>query len=194
MEIIKKRRSIRRFLSKKIPFEILNQILEAGTLAPSPKNRQPWKFVVIQTTAEKEKFINDLKTGIEKLIKKKPERSDIYMSIETIHILEQVPVIVLVCYNNNLTLIHDDGVDWQMQAKDIEVVDIQSIGAAVQNMLLEATELGIGSLWCGDILYAYPYISYYSAYPIISAVCFGYTNISPNMPCRKAISDVCNFI
>lgn len=46
MELIETRHSVRDYLSDPIPEEILNQILEAGRLAPSARNRQPWRFIV----------------------------------------------------------------------------------------------------------------------------------------------------
>jgi nitroreductase len=46
-ELIKKRRSIRRFLPKQIPYEILQTIVDAGRLAPSGSNLQPLEFIVV---------------------------------------------------------------------------------------------------------------------------------------------------
>jgi len=48
LEAIKKRKSVRRYLDKKIPEDILKEIMEAARLAPSASNRQPWKLVVVQ--------------------------------------------------------------------------------------------------------------------------------------------------
>jgi nitroreductase len=56
MEEIVKRRSIRQFNTDPIDKEKLSRILEAGRLAPSAKNRQPWRFVVIKTRSLKEKM------------------------------------------------------------------------------------------------------------------------------------------
>ncbi|MCM8817712.1 MAG: nitroreductase family protein [Candidatus Omnitrophica bacterium] len=47
MEAIRKRRTIRRFLQKPIPFDILSQLVDAARLAPSGGNLQPWEFLVI---------------------------------------------------------------------------------------------------------------------------------------------------
>jgi nitroreductase len=48
-DVLKKRRSVRKFNSnKKISDDILFRILEAGRIAPSAANRQPWKFVVVK--------------------------------------------------------------------------------------------------------------------------------------------------
>jgi nitroreductase len=52
-EVIKKRKSVRKYSTKKIPDDVLNRVLEAGRIAPSAKNIQPWKFVVVRDTALK---------------------------------------------------------------------------------------------------------------------------------------------
>ncbi|NQT49020.1 MAG: nitroreductase family protein [Chloroflexi bacterium] len=48
LEAIRDRRSIRRYQSKPIPEDKLQQILEAGCWAPSANNDQPWRFVVVR--------------------------------------------------------------------------------------------------------------------------------------------------
>lgn len=40
------RRSIRKFLNQNVPIELINEVLDAGRMAPSAKNRQPWKYIV----------------------------------------------------------------------------------------------------------------------------------------------------
>ena len=47
IENIKTRRSVRRFLPKPVPTELLEQVVEAGTFAPSGHDRQPWAIVVV---------------------------------------------------------------------------------------------------------------------------------------------------
>ena len=53
LEAIKKRRSIRRFRLETIPDETLRLILEAGRLAPSAGNRQPWRFIMVKDAERK---------------------------------------------------------------------------------------------------------------------------------------------
>ncbi len=48
LTIIKKRRSIRKYKPTPIPPAVLNRILEAGRLAPSAKNVQPWRFIIVR--------------------------------------------------------------------------------------------------------------------------------------------------
>ena len=61
LEAIKKRQSVRSYQDKEIPEEILQQILEAGRLAPSACNNQPWKFIVVKDKKLKEKLITACK-------------------------------------------------------------------------------------------------------------------------------------
>lgn len=57
-EIIKTRRSIRKFTDEPVPDEIVNKIIEAGIWAPSGMNNQPWKFAVIKDSELKNKISN----------------------------------------------------------------------------------------------------------------------------------------
>ena len=56
IEDIKNRRSIRKFKSRKVDDDIVTQILEAGCLAPSGSNSQPWKFLVVRSEETKSKL------------------------------------------------------------------------------------------------------------------------------------------
>ena len=53
MEVVKKRRSIRRYKPDPVPEDLLSQILEAARLAPSAGNRQPWHFIIVRDEDKK---------------------------------------------------------------------------------------------------------------------------------------------
>jgi nitroreductase len=53
LEAVAQRRSIRKFRDAPVPDEVIEQILHAATLAPSGKNRQPWRFYVVKTCGRK---------------------------------------------------------------------------------------------------------------------------------------------
>lgn len=55
IKIIKSRRSVRKYLDKEIPKEVLEDIVDCGRLAPSGYNKQPWIFVVVVDKEIKEK-------------------------------------------------------------------------------------------------------------------------------------------
>lgn len=60
LDVITTRRSIRRFTSEKIPRETLIEIAEAGSLAPSAGNRQPWEFIIAKSPELIEKITQRL--------------------------------------------------------------------------------------------------------------------------------------
>jgi len=57
LEAIKKRQSVRSYQEKEIPEEALQEILEAGRLAPSAHNNQDWKFIVIKDESLRKKLV-----------------------------------------------------------------------------------------------------------------------------------------
>jgi len=57
-EAITKRRSIRKFLKKEIPKEIILKLLDAARLAPTARNEQPWEFLVVSEPEKKRQIAN----------------------------------------------------------------------------------------------------------------------------------------
>lgn len=147
LQCIKSRLSSRKYASDSIPMEVINDILNAARWAPSPKNRQPWRFAILQGDS-KSNFIKRCREELSR----KPKLVDYLMSNETISetntfdIINQAPVLILVfnIFPSEQVLNHYNS--------SFDYMNMQAIGAAIQNMLLRATELGIGNLWVGDIL------------------------------------------
>ncbi len=63
LELIKTRRSIRKYKLDPIPEKEINKILEAGRWAPSASNRQPWSFIVLRSEETKRKLAETLTWG-----------------------------------------------------------------------------------------------------------------------------------
>ncbi|HEX9901745.1 MAG TPA: nitroreductase family protein [Acidobacteriota bacterium] len=56
LEAIRKRKSIRKYKPDPVPDEVLGRVLEAARLAPSGKNLQPWKFIIVRSAETKERL------------------------------------------------------------------------------------------------------------------------------------------
>jgi nitroreductase len=56
MEAIRKRKSVRKYLNKKVEEDKLFAVLEAGRLAPSASNRQEWRFIIVRDQSSKKKL------------------------------------------------------------------------------------------------------------------------------------------
>lgn len=137
-----------------------------------------------------------MERSIQTALAREPGRRDLTMALESVEILRLAPVVIFVCYRPGTAKAHDDGVDWPIKASDLEVVDLLSIGAAVENILLKANELGLGGLWCGDILYAYRNFMHNLpiSYPVVSAVCLGFPAQRPSLTSRYPLSQCCSFL
>lgn len=180
-DIIRHRRSARSYdSSRKVDQNDIRTILKAALQAPSPKNRQPWYFYILDDRKKINRLADILHESIQRLYTERIALQrgvlDLDMAIETVAILRNVPCLILVCYEYNNSNYHEESVGWALRMRENEVADVQSIGAAVQNMLLQAEEMGIGSLWMADVLYAYNDImlAFNLKYPLIAAVAFGY--------------------
>lgn len=56
-EVVRTRRSVRSYSDRPIPSDVLARVLDAARLAPSGRNRQPWKFIVVRSQEVKEKLV-----------------------------------------------------------------------------------------------------------------------------------------
>ena len=136
------------------------------------------------------RFVEHMRNEVMELYSVKQDREDILQALDTLKAIEQCSVLLLACYKNDTAVIHDDTVDWSIAAKDVEALELMSIGASIENMLIRAQSLGISSLWCGDVLYAYQFLKKYSEFPVVSAICFGYSNNTSQKHTRKTFAEI----
>lgn len=184
MQAINNRRSIRKFKSEPISKEIIRAILDAGIKAPSGKNRQPWEFVVV-TEEKRAEMIRVMREGIRIF---RERFGDTGSSEYTLAVMEQAPVTIFV-FNPYGTY------PWQEKTvfqQSVETVDIQSAGAAIQNMILAAESFGIGTLWICDVFHAYESLCEWlnKDCQMVAALSLGYANENPPMRPRKNIDEV----
>ena len=147
-EAISERRSIRRFKDEPLADEVVEKILQAGTLAPSGKNRQPWRFYVVSGDPKKAEMVGILRAAVQRMA---AEGNNMRWPEHSVDIMEHAPVTVFVCNPEGQRPWFAHGSDQAM----MQVVDTQSVGAAIQNMLLAAQAEGVGSLWICDVFIAY---------------------------------------
>ena len=188
LEAIEARRSIRKFKSDPIERETIERLLEAAVLAPSAKNSQPWRFTVVWQE-KRDELLDVLRAGVEN---RKAEGEDVGTVEWTLRAMQEAPLTILV---HNADGIHP----WKARKEHEswwDVATVQSVGAAIQNMLLAATELGLGSLWIADVWEAYPEISEWlgTDNQLVAAVSFGVPNVDPPTPERKPMEEVVRWL
>lgn len=190
LEAIKNRRSIRKFKEDEVPRHMIEEIIQSGVLAPSAKNRQPWKFVVVSGNAKAD-MVSAMGNGLERE-RERPLLPNVSQYISgasyTLKIMEKAPVTIFI--------VNPVGVDIHSSLTEEEHIEelcnAQSIGAAIENMILTATELGLGSLWICDTYFAYDELQTYlnTEGELIAALTIGYADEAPNARPRKSMDEV----
>ncbi len=119
-QAIKNRRSVRNFLEKEISEEKEEKLIDALLWAPSAGNLQSRKFYFIKNNETKEKLA-------------KAAFSQNFISL--------APLVVVGCA--------DLRVERQYGKRGKEIYSICDVAVAIENMMIEAVELGLGSCWVG---------------------------------------------
>jgi nitroreductase len=170
---INNRKSIRKFKSGNISMEDLHTIIECAMLAPSAKNRQPWRFYILSNT-QKKNIVNMMyaweKTNRNEKTSVKGSANQIDMASAGIMI-----------YKDKSKYIEYNRPDWL------------GIGAAIENMALKAVDLGLGSCWICDTLYMEDEINKYlkiSKYEQIAMLAIGYPAETPERRKRLKKDDI----
>lgn len=154
-DAIEGRKSVRRFKQTPVPDEDVRKILDAGRWAPSANNTQPWSFVVIKNKVILKQMAESVREMVDRMIpfaesEKQAKRLAAYKS-NYYTFFEAAPLVIAVFMEG-----YDAGTDRLLARMGYSTEDIlrrrplpglQSVAAAVQNMLLAVHALGYGSCW-----------------------------------------------
>ena len=193
-ECIKKRRSIRKYTTDPVSVEEITRVLEAARWAPSGGNYQNWKFIAVTNREIIKKMqeaslcaANSLCDG-----RKEAFRSFRYGTFFN------APVVIAACAKL------EDSIFKGKQGKRLAVeelladnTEIISLGAAIQNMLLEAYNLGLGTCWCRVDYFKRKsmesILGIRRPLVLVANIALGYPAESPDCP-RKDLRDISEFI
>lgn len=119
--LYQRRRSCRDFADRPVSRELLLELLEAARWAPSGGNLQPWRFVVVRDADRRRQLVGAcLGQGF----------------------VAAAPVVVVLCALPEVSALH-------YGARGRDLYCLQDVAAATQNLMLRATELGLGVCWVG---------------------------------------------
>lgn len=147
--------SVRRFKDQPVPEADIEKILDAGRFAPSANNTQPWSFLVIRDRAVLAAMAAAVRAMIDRMLpfaenEKQAQRLAAYKSTYYTF-FENAPVVIAVVMEG-----YDAGTDRLLAKMGYGPADVarlrpnpglQSVAAAVQNMLLAVHGMGYGSCW-----------------------------------------------
>jgi nitroreductase len=135
-ELVKARRSCRAFESAEIPEDQISAILEAGQWAPSPLNMLPWEFIVITDKEIKAQIKSAAEDAKQQVV---DGGGPGWAGKYGMDFLDEAPVFIAV--------VVDPSKGGLGSFFGQSYGAMQAVSACVQNMMLAAADLGLGSLW-----------------------------------------------
>ncbi|MBD3414579.1 MAG: nitroreductase [Candidatus Aminicenantes bacterium] len=118
-DVMKSRRSIRKYKSRSIPDDVLIRVMEAARVAPSGKNLQPWRFIIVKDPKKKEQLA---------------------VASRNQSFVAQAPVVIVACGYPDRCYQHQGD---YMKSWPIDV------SVALDHLMLMAWEEGLGTCWIG---------------------------------------------
>lgn len=189
LDLIKKRKTIRKYKNKLIPQKIMNKIIEGGIWSSSLHGFQPWKFIIINNRI----LIKKLSDILLKKSKGMGAGGNIIMhsSSDTIR-NSQTSVII---YNSG------EFAKWTAKfnkryIKFAKVSELSAVSAAIQNMILVAENLGVCSCWLGTPLFCEKEINELINIndELVAILTFGYPAEKGRRSARKPLSPIIRYL
>ncbi|MDL2270987.1 nitroreductase family protein [Methanobrevibacter sp. OttesenSCG-928-I08] len=128
-DVINSRRSVREYSEEQIKDEEIEKIINAGFMAPTARSSEPWYFTIIQN----KELLNDINNRALEIMGNSGDEFAEYLAESGRNILHNAPTVIVVSARKDAA---------NMQADS---------SAAIENMLLAAEGLNIGSCWLGLI-------------------------------------------
>jgi nitroreductase len=134
-ELLQKRRSIRDYESKDVPLDVINEIIQESTLAPSASNNQPCRFIIVNCKETIRRLSDESKANLlQDFVQKKTILSPEYvdrLKNENFNVFYNVPCVI---YIVGSSAVHSLDIDCALTASYI---------------MLSAAQRGLGTCWIG---------------------------------------------
>jgi coenzyme F420-0:L-glutamate ligase/coenzyme F420-1:gamma-L-glutamate ligase len=191
-DLLRTRRSIRRFLVDRVPEAAVRRMLEAACLAPSAHNRQPWRFVVVQEAGARRDLAEAMGSRL---------TEDLQADGHTSEVIEQrtrrsrdrllaSPVVIVLC----LSMAEMDRYPDARRQDAERTMAVHSLALAGGNLLLAAHAEGLGACWLCAPLFAPEVVRQALDLPSDwepqGMVIAGYPAEQPGSPPRRSLDEV----
>lgn len=145
LDSIADRHSVRMFTGRLVPDDHITAILRAANQAPSAHNQQSWRFVVVRGERKK-----DLAHLVASRASGFPRPASTLLRMAARSILS-APIVIAIANTGELIARGADlfGVGEDSTRDFFRTMEIQNSAAAVENMLVAATSLGLATVWLG---------------------------------------------
>ena len=151
-ELMKSRRSVRRFRPDRPPRDQIERLLDAAVTAPSASNKQPWRFLVVVNPKKIAELASFVRSAVDRIADHvEPTSRDAFRAYgDYFTRFEQAPVVIVALYRS-LTIL-SNLIDASIDAGDRERIrgmeessGLIGVSMAIENLLLSAHEMGLGA-------------------------------------------------
>ncbi len=159
-ELVYARRTVRRFSPEPLRQAALENILKAGLAAPSPNNSTPWSISVITNGEVIQKMRHAVNDRLDVMFATiNPDLKPVLEKVKVFSaVFANAPVVLAIFSRPYQSPVHELLADVDISAEQMSELrrhpELQATGAMVQNMLLAATEEGLGACWISGALVA----------------------------------------
>ncbi|MEM1883719.1 MAG: nitroreductase family protein [Candidatus Bathyarchaeia archaeon] len=192
MRIIRDRRSIRKYLSKNVPQEIIARIIDAARWAPSAHNAQPWRFLIIFDPEVKRRLAEAMASDWLKDLERDsvPQEEAKRLTEESIKRFSEAPVLIVAAITMREMYRYPD----RRRQRFEHLMATQSLAAAIQNLLLAAHAEGLGARWFCAPLFCQETVRRVLGMPRDvepqALITIGYPAERPEPPPRKPLKEI----
>jgi coenzyme F420-0:L-glutamate ligase/coenzyme F420-1:gamma-L-glutamate ligase len=188
-DAINQRRSIRKYSSRPISPEILREIQEAAGWAPSAHNAQPWRFIVLTEESAKQVLAELMADAWTADMAKDGVAVEAQKREASIERFKHAPVLVIMCLTMEDMKVYPD----ERRQRIERDLAMQSLGAAIQNMLLAAHAEGLSACWFSTPSFCKETVRKVLKIPEIvepqALIALGYAAEKPQTPQRKPLEN-----
>jgi F420 biosynthesis protein FbiB-like protein len=189
MDSIKKRRSIRKYSPRKVKSNVLREVLEAAEWAPSAHNAQPWRLIVLTEKSTKQALAEAMADAWTADMAKDGVTVEAQKRKASIERFTHAPILVLACLTMENMKVYPD----EKRQRSERDLAMQSLGAAIQNMLLTAHAEGLGACWFSAPSFCKETVRKVLKIPEMvepqALIAFGYAAEKPQAPQRKPLEN-----
>lgn len=192
LDVLKSRRSIRKYKKVKVSDELIKEVIQIATWAPSAHNAQPWRFIVLRDEKLKEKLLEEMGFKWVKDLEKNGVNYDEALEIvkESNKEIIDAPILIIPC----LTMADMHRYPDAERVAVEHIMAIQSVAAAIQNLLIALHVYGLGACWHCAPLFCQEVVKEVLGLPDDyepqAIVTVGYPDEHPSPKPRKPLEDI----
>ncbi len=188
----KERRSIRKYQQKPVPKELILKVLEAAGWAPSAHNAQPYRFILLQDAKVKRELAEAMAKAWAADFVKDGQTIGEDRRRERIERFANAPCLLLACTTDVEGLPNYPDERRRGCVRDLAV---QSLGAAIENLMLAAVGLGLGGCWYAAPCFCKETVRQTLKIPDSvepqAFIVLGYAAERPKTPDKKPVEEFC---